>query len=171
MGVLVKFIDERVHPIFDSGGGGFHALPWAVRPFTARQYRLSIYTTQATRHADILTTTLSLLFGALILTWRESSWTSVILGRRSRRRGWWTIGILLLTLPFKTLTLPFEPSTLFLQTLALATIRIRGSSTIIRAGPVVRVAAIVSSPVRARRRLIPVIGIIGVIEGAAPSER
>jgi hypothetical protein len=77
----------------------------------------------------------------------------------------------LLTLPFKTLTLPFEPSTLFLQTLALATIRIRGSSTIVRAGPVVRVAAIVSSPVRARRRLIPVIGIIGVIEGAAPSER
>jgi len=86
----------------------------AVRTFTAAQYRLSLHTTQAAWHPDILTTPLPLLFGALVLTRRESGRASVVGNRRARRWRWGAIRILPVTLSLEALTFPFKSTTLLL---------------------------------------------------------
>jgi hypothetical protein len=82
--------------------------------YTARQYHLSLYTTQATRHTDVLATTLSFLWAALILTRRKAGWAAILAsrGRILGRWRWRPIGILPFTLALQALSLPFKAATL-----------------------------------------------------------
>jgi hypothetical protein len=78
-----------------------------------RQYHLSLYTTQATRHTDVFATMLPFFRTALVLARGESSWTAVLV-RRWPILGWWRwrpIGILAFPLALQALALPLKAAT------------------------------------------------------------